>query len=194
MEVANMNSTTSSTVVGSMRSWFTCSGIPLLLISEMAPQFVSENFNIFAYTWGFTHTTSSPLFPQSNSAAEREVQTAKQLLCKSSDPYLTLLAYRSTPLSNGLSTAELLNGRKQLLTIPTLPSPRNDTQTVRRNRRHLTLDQPETSVMFPTNFGIHVPSLHDLTVSTPTKTSINYNTHKNANFLLLQDYLHSVAN
>lgn len=117
-----MNSTTSSTVVGSMRSWFTCSGIPLLIISENAPQFVSENFNIFAYTWGFTHTTSSPLFPQSNGAAEREVQTAKQLLCKSSDPYLTLLAYRSTPLTNGLSTAELLRGRKQLLTIPTLPS------------------------------------------------------------------------
>lgn len=118
-----MTSTKSSTVVESMRSWFTRSRIPLLLISENATQFASENFKIFTDTWGFTHTTSSPLFPQSNGAAEREVQTAKQLLCKSSDPYLTLLAYRSTPLSNGLSTAELLHGRKQCMTIPTLPSP-----------------------------------------------------------------------
>ena len=85
MEMAKMTSTKSSIMVASMRSWFTRSRIPLLLISENAPQFASENFNIFADTWGFTHSTSSLLFPQCNGAAKREVQTAKQLLCKSSD-------------------------------------------------------------------------------------------------------------
>ena len=36
------------------------------------------------------------------------VRTIKDLLNKSDDPYLAILAYRSTPLENGYSPAELL--------------------------------------------------------------------------------------
>ena len=38
------------------------------------------------------------------------------------DQYETLLAYRSTPLSNGYSPAELLMGRKLRTTVPVVPS------------------------------------------------------------------------
>ena len=60
----------------------------------------------FANNCGFTHTTSSPCYPQGNGAAERGVRTMKALLGKSEDPYSALLAYHATPLENGYSPAE----------------------------------------------------------------------------------------
>ena len=44
----------------------------------------------------------------SNGEAERAVQTVKSILKKGGDPYLALLAYRTTPLHNGYSPSELL--------------------------------------------------------------------------------------
>ena len=63
--------------------------------------------------------TSSPLYPQSNGQAERGVQTVKNLLRDSSDPYMALLNYRTTqfPWCN-LSPAELLMGRQLRSNIP----------------------------------------------------------------------------
>ena len=51
---------------------------------------------------------------------ERAVQTVK-LLSKSSDPYLALLAYRTSPLRNGYSPSELLMGRKLRTSLPVHP-------------------------------------------------------------------------
>ena len=50
------------------------------------------------------------------------VQTVKNLLKKTSDPYKALMAYRATPLESGLSPPELLMGRKIRTRIPTSPS------------------------------------------------------------------------
>ena len=43
----------------------------------------------------------------------------KKLLTKSDDPYQGLLSYRSAPLSNGYSPAELLMGRQRRGFVPT---------------------------------------------------------------------------
>ncbi|UYV72541.1 K02A2.6-like [Cordylochernes scorpioides] len=86
--------------------------------------------------YGFTHVTSSPRFPQSNEMAEAGVKIAKLILKKNQDPSLGLLEYRSTPLENGYSPAELLMGRKLRTTLPIAPENLNprlvDSQTLKR--------------------------------------------------------------
>ena len=41
------------------------------------------------------------------------------------DMYMAMLAYRSTPLENGLSTAELLMGKRLRTTVPVMPQQLN---------------------------------------------------------------------
>ena len=43
---------------------------------------------------------------------EREVQTIKSYFTKATDPYMAILTYRSTPLSNGYSPEDFICGRK----------------------------------------------------------------------------------
>ncbi|UYV74195.1 hypothetical protein LAZ67_11002385 [Cordylochernes scorpioides] len=68
----------------------------------------------------------------SNGMAEAGVKIAK----KNQDPSLGLLEYRSTPLENGYSPAELLMGRKLRTTLPIAPENLNpklvDSQTLKR--------------------------------------------------------------
>lgn len=158
-EVAKLTSTTSEAVIEHFKSIFARHGIPEVVRSDNGPQFVSEYFQKFSRTWGFSHITSSPRFPQSNGEAERAIRTIKGLLKKSSDPYLALMAYRDAPLANGYSPAELLMGRKLRTTIPVVPSQlnpagadlgkvRKDEQKHRQkqrehyNRRHRAHDMP----------------------------------------------------
>ena len=120
-EIARLESTSSAQVIAHMKSIFSRQGIPVVVRSDNGPQYSSDAFKQFAKTYGFEHRTRSPKHPQSNSEAERMVQTIKKLLNKSEDPYLALLAYRTTPLSNGYSPAEISAGRRLRSTVPTAP-------------------------------------------------------------------------
>ena len=63
--------------------------------------------------------TSSPSYPQSNGQAERTVQTVKGIIQKSTDPFMALLSYRSTPMPwCGLSPAELCMGSRIRSSVP----------------------------------------------------------------------------
>ena len=86
-------------------------------LSDNGPQFASWDFSKFSKSYDFVHTTSSSRYPQSIGEAERAVRTIKALLKKADDPLLTLLAYRSTPLKDGYSPAELLMCTCLVLTV-----------------------------------------------------------------------------
>lgn len=107
-----LTSYTSSAVISKLKSAFAHHGIAETVISDNGPCYSSEEFRHFANMWGFTHTTISPRYPQSNGLAEKIVQTATRMLDKAKagnrDPYLALLEYRNTPVDNLRSPAQLL--------------------------------------------------------------------------------------
>ena len=95
----------------------------------------------FAKAYEFKHVTSSPYHPQANGEAERAVGTVKRLLQKNEDPYLALLAYRTTPLRCGFSPSQLLMGRNLRTTVPTTRAHRTpivvDAEELRKKERDL---------------------------------------------------------
>ncbi|RXN13424.1 putative protein K02A2.6-like protein [Labeo rohita] len=88
---------------------------------------IEKEFEDFAKTWGFVHTTTSPHYPQSNGLAEKTVQIAKSILTKTKmdkkDPYLSLLEYRNIPVDNFKSPAQLLMSRRLRSILPTTNKP-----------------------------------------------------------------------
>ena len=121
-----------------MSSIFAVHSVPDIVVSDNGPQYASKEFKAFATNYGFTHVTSSPLYPQSNGEAERAVRTVKNILKKNSDPYLGLMAYHATPLQNGTSPCQLLMGREIRTTLPRISAgsvPANIREREERYRR-----------------------------------------------------------
>ena len=120
IEVAKLDDITSSNIICHLKSQFARYGIPDELISDNGPQYACSAFNNFSRSYGFVHTTSSPLYLQSNGEVERAVQTIENLLKKGQDPYEALLNYRNTPVDGiGLSPAQILMGRRLETSLPT---------------------------------------------------------------------------
>jgi len=121
-EIAELQSLTSQEVIMKCKAFFCRHGIPEEIRSDSGSQFqILENseFRKFSMSYGFKHVTSSPKFSQSNGEAEAAVKVAKIILKKNSeDPYLALLAYRTTPLLNGFSPSQLLMNRRLRSTLP----------------------------------------------------------------------------
>ena len=106
-----------------LKELFSEHGIPETIRSDNGPQFASHQFAEFAKEWNFDHTTSSPRNPRSNGQAKAAVKVVKGLLTHAKysgqDPYLALLAYRSTPIDAHLhSPAEMLYQRVIRTTVP----------------------------------------------------------------------------
>lgn len=114
-EIALLNKLTAVEVINNCKSVFARHGIPEVVVSDNGPQFPrvrESNFADFARDYGFQHITSSPHYPQSNGMAEAAVKIIKTSMSKTQDPYITLLAYRTTPLKNACSPSQLLMGRR----------------------------------------------------------------------------------
>ena len=87
-EIELLRQNTAICVINNLKKIFARFGIPEKVVSDNGPQYsntrhlLSRNheFKEFADEWGFSHTTSSPEYPQSNGAAERAVQTVKRFL------------------------------------------------------------------------------------------------------------------
>lgn len=113
----NQNSTSAS-VIHRVRETITRFGIPIQLVSDNGPQFVSAEFKSFCASNGIRHSTSSAYHPRSNGEAERFVKTFKKSMQHATgDKELALqkflFTYRITPHSTtGSAPSELLQGRK----------------------------------------------------------------------------------
>ena len=92
----------------------TSSSVCLVVISGNGPQFHAEDFATLATDWDIRDITSSPGYSQSNSIAERTMRTAKNIMGKEeadgSNPLLLMFEYRTTPVDNLASPAQLLTG------------------------------------------------------------------------------------
>ena len=118
-EVEKLDGLSLSNVITYLKKQFSRYGFIDELVSDNGPQFSSAEFKKFAIDYQFTHTTSSPHYSQSMGQTERYVQTVKQLIKKSKDPYKALLDYRNSPLEGlNLSPAQLQLGRRLKCDLP----------------------------------------------------------------------------
>ena len=70
VEIAKLSGTTATEIINHI---FARHGIPEVLISDNGPQYTSSTFSQFSRDYGFSHYTSSPLYPQGNGEAKRAV-------------------------------------------------------------------------------------------------------------------------
>ena len=115
MKIAKLDKTMADAVIQRCKIIFSRHGIPEEVVMNNVLQFDSNAFHRFSEEYQFRHITSSPYYPRSNEEVERGVKTAKALLKKGEKLYLV---YRSTPLPNGYSPAELLMKRKLRTNVP----------------------------------------------------------------------------
>ena len=173
--VKKLANTQSSTVIAHLKSVLEEHGIPSKFVTDNGLQYSSTAFHEFSHSYGFTHVTSSPLYPQSNGLSERTVQTVKNVLqkCKESgqDPHLAMLCLRTTPLSHDLpSPAELLNGRVYQTNLPAVSKPSysngdvNVKSQLRQDKQKAQYDktakQPLQPVFAEDRVRIHNPANH----------------------------------
>ena len=115
----------STSVISTLTSWFNLFGWPMSIRSDGGPQFRGE-FTRFCEVNNIRHELSAPYNPKSNGLAEAGVKSVKNILRKSmssgEDADRMLYEWRNVPRSDGFSPAQLLFGRAQRTSLPTLPS------------------------------------------------------------------------
>ena len=77
LEVDRLRSTTSNAVIQSLKKTFARHGIPDIVVSDIGPQYASDEFHKFAAAWKFNHITTSPHHPQANGKAESAIKILK---------------------------------------------------------------------------------------------------------------------
>ena len=107
-EVQEMSSTTAVKTVEVLRRMFAAYGLPLQIVTNNGPQFVSQEFADFMKSNGVRHTQCTPYHPASNGEAERFVRTFKESMKAGKYDGLSLslrlqnflASYRTTPHRN----------------------------------------------------------------------------------------------
>ncbi|KAJ8250040.1 hypothetical protein COCON_G00232560 [Conger conger] len=121
-ELERLYSCAATAVITKLKSTMARHGIPETITSDNGPCYSAREFQSFAQSWGFTHITTSPHYPQSNGLAEKTVQTAQPMSDKakaeSKGADISLLEYRNTPIDNLKSPAQLLMSRRLPSILP----------------------------------------------------------------------------
>jgi len=126
-EVRMTKSITSTKLIQCLSDIFATHGLPVSLKTDNAQCFVSKEFTQFLQSMDIRHTTSIPLWPQSNGEVERQNRTVLKFLkiVHSSGKDMMselnnfLSAYRTTPHAvTGMCPSELLFRRKVRSKLP----------------------------------------------------------------------------
>lgn len=129
VEVDIMKKTTSDKIVKSLHRMFATHGLPLQIVTDNGPQFISSEFEDFMEQEDIEHRRVTPLWPQANGEVERQnrsilkrlkiAQIEKRNWRDELSDYLTM--YRTTPHSTtGISPSEMLFKRKLRTRLPML--------------------------------------------------------------------------
>jgi len=95
IEVKKLKSTTSASVITALKAVLSHHGIPA---QSLVPHYASQKMKEFTQSYGFSHITNSPHYPQSNHGqAERAVKTAKGRL---NIHLTTIVWWQRKPLCN----------------------------------------------------------------------------------------------
>ena len=90
-ELDLLSDTTAELVISATKRHFARHGI-VNMVTYDGPQYSSAHFSKFAREWEFQHTTSSPLYSQSNGKAEWAVKIANNLVKKANQGSQDVLA------------------------------------------------------------------------------------------------------
>ena len=119
-EIDELTNTLSTTIIVKTKTHFARHGVPSQCHTDNGLQFISLEYENFASSYGFCHSTSSPYHWQGNGRAEAAVKVCKTMLKKSDDLDAALLNYRNTPpQGHSYSPAQRLFNRRTRTTIPT---------------------------------------------------------------------------
>ncbi|XP_064100788.1 uncharacterized protein K02A2.6-like [Macrobrachium nipponense] len=118
LDIQFSSSTTSAVTIGHLRKTFCNFGIPDIIVSDNAPNFVSQEMEEFLCKNSIKHVTPAPYHPSSNGLAETAVRTFKEGLGKFKKRDIQtricrfLYNYRRTVNSStGKAPAEIIFGR-----------------------------------------------------------------------------------
>jgi transposase InsO family protein len=123
-----------TTVIGILRAVFARFGIPMLMVTDNAPEFAGGELRTWLKDVGCRLMHSPEFHPQSNGSAERMVRVVKDAL-KCFNPnkatvtaflHRVLFVHRNTAQRDGKSPAEILLGRSVRCPIATGVSPMDE--------------------------------------------------------------------
>ena len=113
------NATSSAATIDLLRKSFGALGLLEVLVSDNAPNFMSQEFDVFVKKNAIKHVKTLPYHPASNGLVERAVQIFKEGMRKQKDGTvetklsILLFKYCITPQSStGMPPAELICGRR----------------------------------------------------------------------------------
>lgn len=141
---------TAQTTIRKCQEIFSRFGLPLHMVSDNGPMFVSEEFQRFLQQLGIHHKLTAPYHLVTNGEAERFVQTLKNSLKRVTTQNVNLdialqrilMRYRITPhCTTGISPTELMFNRKLRCSFDIMKPVRNSTSTTNTTDRTRT-DKP----------------------------------------------------
>ena len=118
----------SQAVANRLRSYCALFGRPDEIMTDNGPQYAGQQFRKFVESWGITHVTSSPNYPQSNGFIERHIRHVKPIIKKVQETgevlQMALLNLRATPVDTKLpSPGEMMFGRPLVTFVPSHGEP-----------------------------------------------------------------------